>query len=63
MSIKQSIIINALRSQKDITLKEAVSLIGEDIYANKRKHVGAVLSNMIRRGYLKRVKPGVFIRA
>jgi predicted transcriptional regulator of viral defense system len=60
MSIKQRIILRALRSRKQITLEEAIALIGTDIYRNQAKHVGAVLSNMVKRGFLVRVKPGLF---
>ena len=34
--------------------------IGMNIYHNKAKHVGAILSNMVKRGLLRRVKCGVF---
>jgi hypothetical protein len=43
-----------------VTLKEAVRLVGGDIYANTEKHVGSILSNMVKQGMLIRVKPGVF---
>ena len=43
-----------------ITLKEAVHLVGGDVYANADKHTGAILSNMVRHGMLIRVKPGTF---
>jgi predicted transcriptional regulator of viral defense system len=37
-----------------------VRLIGGNIYHNESKHVGAVLSNMVKRGMIRRVSPGVF---
>jgi hypothetical protein len=43
-----------------ITLKEATRIIGGDVYANAGKHTGAILSNMVKRGMLIRVKPGAF---
>lgn len=42
-----------------ITKLRAVQLVGSQ-YHNQRKHTGAILSNMIRRGYIERVKRGVF---
>jgi hypothetical protein len=60
LSTKQSIIIQALREQPQITLSHAICLIGRNIYHNAPKHVGAVLSNMVKRGQIVRIKPGVF---
>jgi hypothetical protein len=59
-SPKQSVILSALRHQPEITLAEAVKLIGGNLYCNAEKHVGALLSNMVKRGMIERVKPGVF---
>lgn len=60
LSQKQSAILAALGSNPEITLTEAVLLIGGNLYCNKSKHVGAVLSNMVKRGMIERVCPGVF---
>jgi len=60
LSPKQRAVIEHLRKAGQITLTEAVCLIGRDIYANQKFHVGNVLSNMVKRGLLMRVKPGVF---
>ena len=60
MSPKQRTIIAAIRERGEITLRGAVGLIGGDIYTNAEKHVGAVLANMVKRGMIVRVKPGVF---
>lgn len=59
-SPKQSAILAALRDKPEITLAEAVQLIGGNLYCNAEKHVGVTLSNMVKRGMLKRVKRGVF---
>ena len=61
-SRKQAAILRALSSVPQITLAEAVRLIGSNLYYNTEKHVGAVLSNMVRRGMIERVKRGVFRR-
>ena len=59
-SRKQQAVIRSAKINGFVTLKEAVHLIGGDIYANAEKHVGSILSNMVKRGMLIRVKPGVF---
>jgi predicted transcriptional regulator of viral defense system len=59
-SYKQYQIRSFLVYQKKITLDQAVDLIGKDIYTNKRKHVGMVLSRMVKNGTIKRIKNGVF---
>jgi hypothetical protein len=60
LSPKQRVIISELKELQTINLSDAVRLIGKDIYCNAEKHVGAVMSNMVRRGLIKRVKKGVF---
>lgn len=60
MSPKQSKIMEHLRRNSSIDLATAVELIGGDIYTNKKFHVGNVLSNMVKRGMINRVKPGLF---
>jgi predicted transcriptional regulator of viral defense system len=59
-SYKQYQIKSFLTFQKKITLDQAVELIGKDIYTNKRKHVGMVLSRMVKDGTIRRIKNGVF---
>jgi hypothetical protein len=59
-SRKQQDIIRSAKMNGFITLKEAVCLVGGDVYANADKHTGAILSNMVKRGMLIRVKPGTF---
>ena len=59
-SRKQQSILRSTKINGFVTLKEAVRLVGGDIYANAEKHTGAILSNMVKRGMLIRVKPGTF---
>jgi len=62
-SVKQKTIVNALRmkgSNSTISLDECVELIGGNVYRNKSKHVGSVLSRAVNQGLLIRVKPGIF---
>jgi predicted transcriptional regulator of viral defense system len=59
-SRKQQAVIRSEKMNGFITLKEAVRLVGGDVYANADKHTGAILSNMVKRGMLIRVKPGTF---
>jgi len=60
MSPKQNAVIRFLRENHELTLNQAVDLIGKDVYANARFHVGNVLSNMVKRKMIIRVKPGLF---
>ena len=46
-----------------ITLQQAVKLIGGDVYANESKHCGAVLANMVKRGFINRASRGMFVIA
>ena len=59
-SRKQQAVIRSAKMNGFVTLKEAVHLVGGDVYANADKHTGAILSNMVKRGMLVRVKPGMF---
>ena len=62
ISDKQKEILQFIQDSEDkqITKKQAVKLIGNCYYANKSKHTGDVLSRMVKRGLLKRIKPGLF---
>lgn len=60
VSPKRAKVLAWLRDHPDITLDDAVKLIGGNIYANARFHVGNVLSAMVRAKLLVRVKPGTF---
>ncbi len=59
-SPKQAKVLALLREKPEITLQEAVAVIGTDIYAKACKHVGVTLANMVKRGMLRRIKKGVF---
>lgn len=43
-----------------MSLTEITRLVGGNVYHNADKHTGALLSNMVRRGMIERVKPRVF---
>lgn len=43
-----------------ITKKEIVEMHGRAYWHNGAKHLGDILSRMVKSGILKRVKPGVF---
>jgi len=60
MSPKQKIVIAALQLRQPATTEELLSLPCMDYYANGAKHLGALLSNMVKRGMIERVKPGLF---
>ncbi len=59
LSEKQQIIIDYIRKHGAITKKQAIPLI-DTYYMNSAFHVGNILSNMVKRGYIKRIKNGVF---
>ena len=60
VSRKQRVILETLSKQQVIALPQAVRLIGGNIYHNEAKHVGSILSNMVKRGMIRRLSPGVF---
>lgn len=60
LSSKQQKIMQHVQAHGSITLTEAVGLVGGNLYANDSKHVGAVLSRLVHRGLLVRIKPGLF---
>lgn len=60
MTDKQKIIFDFVRENGSITKKTAVDKIGGSYFINASKHVGDVLSRMVKSGLLKRVKNGVF---
>lgn len=62
LSEKQKTILEFIHRSEDkqITKKQAVDLIGRCYYANEKKHTGDVLSRMVKRGLLKRIKNGLF---
>jgi predicted transcriptional regulator of viral defense system len=57
---KQNAVMAFLRQHGQMTLSQAVELIGGDVYANQAFHVGNVLRRMIARGMIRRVKRGVY---
>lgn len=60
MTDKQQMVFDYVRSNGQITKQKAVELIGKIYYCNADKHVGDVLSRMVKAGLLKRIEPGLF---
>lgn len=60
LSEKQRVIIEYIRSNGNITKQQAVQMLGKYYYHNGEKYVGEILSNMVKRRYIKRIKNGVF---
>lgn len=60
MTPNQKILFEHTKSNSQMTKVEAVELIGKSYYCNADKHVGDVLSRMVKSGLLKRIKPGLF---
>lgn len=60
MKPKQKIIVEfCLKNNNECTKADAMRLINTH-YANGEKHVGEVLSRMVKSGILIRIKPGFF---
>lgn len=60
MTPKQKIIVEfCLSNNNACTKKDAMNLI-DTHYCNGEKHVGEVLSRMVKAGILVRIKPGYF---
>lgn len=60
LSEKQQQIIAHIKTSGTITKKHAVDMFKMCYYTNAEKYVGEILSNMVKRGLIKRVKAGVF---
>ncbi len=59
-SRKQSILLAELAKTGELTLNRAVELVG-GYWNNERQWTGAILSRMVKRGLIERVRPGLFI--
>lgn len=60
LSDKQREILDFAYEHGEITKKEAIVLIGGSYYCNSDKHVGDILSRLVKAGNLIRIKPGLF---
>jgi len=60
LSRKQNAIVNYLVINGTITTAQATELVGKNVYYNQSKHTGAVLSNMVKRGIIRRLRVGVY---
>lgn len=60
LSDKQQGIIEYVRKNKSITKKVAVEMYDDYYFHNAEKYIGEILSNMVNKRYLKRIKNGVF---
>lgn len=59
-SFAQSKILNFMNNEKEYSLEEIMKGIGYSLYCNSNKHFGVILSRMVKKGILIRVKKGVF---
>lgn len=57
---KQSEVLKYLLSKEVATKKEIYENVSFSYYHNWQKHLGDVLSRMVKNGKIERVKPGVF---
>lgn len=60
LSKKQAEIVAFIRGKESVTKKEIVDRFLHWHYTNEAFHIGNILSNMVKRGVLKRIKRGVF---
>lgn len=61
LSFKQRKIIDFIRVNGSISVKEAQSIPGVNTYyCNAAKHCGGLLRNMEKRGFIARIKKGVY---
>lgn len=61
ISEKQRTILDfAIKNNNKITKKQAIEILGNCYYCNAQKHVGDILSRMVKSQLLKRIKNGFF---
>ena len=60
MSDKQKQILTYLKTVKSARLADIYANTNFGYYHNWEKHLSELLSNMVRRGYIKRIKRGEF---
>lgn len=60
LSRKQALIVNFMRGKESTSKKEIVEKFDHWHYTNSDFHIGAILSNMVKRGIIKRIKNGLF---
>lgn len=60
LSPHQLAVMDLFKKKSEITLSDAVGVLGKHYYANARFHVAMVLSRMVKRGLIVRIKPGHF---
>lgn len=60
MSKKRRAVLDYLALNQTITLAQATHLVGRNVYHNAEKHTGALLSAMVKLGFIVRQKPGLF---
>lgn len=59
LSDRAQLIMQHVSKAGTIDINTALKVAG-DYYHNGRKHIGEVLSMLIRNGYIERIKPGLF---
>lgn len=60
LSDKQKGIMDFIRKNGSITKQQAVDLYDNCYYHNAAHYVGEILSNMVKKRYIKRIKNGLF---
>ncbi len=57
---RQNAILATFSGRESFTKSEAVDLLGSGYYCNASKYVGEILSRMVKRRLIRRVKRGVY---
>jgi hypothetical protein len=57
---KQTEILRYMEGKEEVTLSEIYANISWSYYHNASKHLGCVLSSMVKNKKVQRIKPGVF---
>lgn len=60
---KQREILSYLRSVSQASLSEIYDNVSFGYYCNEHKHLGEILSRMVKKGIVIRVKKGIFSHA
>ena len=62
LTTKQLQIMQHIEKYGSITKKEAVTILGRHYYYNASKHVGELLSRMVKSGHITREKRGTYVK-
>ena len=59
---KRKMVLEYASKHDTFTKKEIVALVGQTYYCNGHKHIGEMLSRMVKSNHLVRVRKGLFAK-